>query len=330
MNIVATLYNNQTEDLYNVSNVISNLQISTKIEEDPGKCTFDIVLCDDIKFKEGSTVSIIIDNVKMFKGFVFAKKRKKYTDIMSVTCFNQLRYLKNKDSYVFENMTSNQIFAKICSDFVLKYRVVDKSSYVCAPRSNDAITLYEMIKTALDDTLINSKKWFIIRDNFGVLEHVNVMSLQENFMLGDSSGVTDFTYESSIDKDTYNQIKLYRDNKDTGKREIFIVNDTINGGKTIKSWGILQLYEKVEENLNIAQIEHKARSMLKFYNNTKRSLKLDALGILTFTAGTVFKCSIEDLEDISLNSYMLVTECTHKFNNNVHTMTLTTEIVRDE
>lgn len=329
MNIYATLYDNKNNKAYDISEVVSNLEITTSIQDDPGKATFDLIKCDDIQFWEGATVSIKIDGYKMFKGYVFSKKRDKNVDKISVTCYDQLRYLKNKDSYVFENMTSDQIFTKICKDFVLKHKVVDKSSYVCAPRSNDATSLYDMIKTALDDTLINSKKWYIIRDNYGVLEHINIFSLQAGIMLGDKSGVTNFTYETSIDKDTYNQIKLYRDNEKSGKREIFIVNDTINGGNTIKAWGILQLYEKVDENLNLAQIEQRALSMLSLYNNTKRSLKLTSIGVPKVCAGSIFKCSIKDLGDLSLNSYMLVTKCTHKISNGAHTMELTTEVVRN-
>lgn len=327
MNIYATLYDNRNEILYNISEAIANIEITTQIEDDPGKATFDIIKSDGIEFWEGATVCIQLDGYKLFKGFVFAKKITKDTEIISVTCYDQLRYLKNKDSYVFENATSDQIFSKICTDFVLKYRVVDKSSYICAPRSNDATSLYEMIKNALDDTLINSKKWFIIRDNYGVLEHINVFSLYGGIILGDGSGVNNFTYETSIDSDTYNQIKLYRDNEDSGKREIFIVNDTINGGNNLKYWGILQLYEKVDENLNIAQIEQRARSMLSLYNNTKRSLKLECLGVPSICAGSIFQCSIKDLGDMYLNRYLLVTQCSHKISNGVHTMNLTTEVI---
>ena len=325
MSIYATIYDNRKEKLYDVSEVISNLEITTHIQDDPGKATFDIVKADNLTFSEGATVSIKLDGHNMFKGFVFAKKVGKDTEVISVTCYDQLRYLKNKDSYVFENMTSAQIFAKICNDFVLKYKVVDKSNYICAPRSNDATALYEMIKTALDDTLINTKEWFIIRDNFGVLEHINVYSLQPGVMIGDKSGAVDFTYETSIDKDTYNQIKLYRDNDSTGKREVFIVNDTINGGGNLKAWGILQLYEKVDEKLNVAQVEQKARGMLKLYNNTKQALKLEAIGVPTMCAGSIFKCTLSDLE--SVNHNMLVTKCTHKISNGVHTMSIEAEVV---
>lgn len=330
MNIYATLYDNRAGKLYNISQVVSNLEITTHIQDDPGKATFDIIKCDGINFREGATVSIQIEGHKMFKGFVFSKKRNKETQIVSVTCYDQMRYLKNKDSYVFENMTSHQIFSRICRDFVLSHRVVDRSSYICAPRSNDATGLYEMIKTALDDTLINTKQWFIIRDNYGVLEHINVMSLEAGVILGDMSGVQDFTYETSIDKDTYNQIKLYRDNDETGKRELFVVNDTINGGNNLKAWGILQLYEKVDENLNVAQIEQRAISMLRLYNNTKRSLKLSCIGVPKICAGSIFRCALSGLDDIYMNGYLLVTQCSHKISNGLHTMELTTEVFTNE
>lgn len=329
MSIYATIYDNRKEKLYNVSDVISNLEITTHIEDDPGKATFDIIKTDNLSFREGATVSIKVDGYNMFKGFVFSRKRGKDVNIISVTCYDQLRYLKNKDSYVFENMTSDQIFAKICKDFVLKYKVVDKSSYVCAPRSNDATALYEMIKTAMDDTLINTKKWFIVRDNFGVLEHINVLSLQTGIVLGDKSGVTDLTFESSIDKDTYNQIKLYRDNDSTGKREIFIVNDTVNGGANLKAWGILQLYEKVDEKLNTAQIEQKARGMLSLYNNTKYALKLECIGIPKMCAGSIFIGLISGLDEVELKHNLLVTKCTHKISNGKHTMSIEAEVVKN-
>ena len=74
MSIYATIYDNRKEKLYDVSEVISNLEITTHIQDDPGKATFDIVKADNLTFSEGATVSIKLDGHNMFKGFVFAKK----------------------------------------------------------------------------------------------------------------------------------------------------------------------------------------------------------------------------------------------------------------
>jgi hypothetical protein len=306
---------------------MSNLQISSYIEDQPTKCTFDVIRIGNLSFHEGATVAIKVDGKGMFYGYVFSKQRTKDVSLINVTCYDQLRYLKNKDSYVFENLTSDKIFSRICQDFVLKYKVVDKSGYVCAPRTNDGKALYDMIKEALQDTLINSKQWFIIRDNFGTLEHVNIRNLDSGIVLGDASGVEDLSYTSSIDEEVYNQIKLYRDNSKAGKRDIFIVNDTINGGGNLKKWGILQYYEKVDDTLNLAQIEQRARGILSLYNSTKRTLKLDCIGSTKVFAGCFVICRIADLGDISVNGYMLVTDCVHTFDNNEHHMSVTLQAV---
>lgn len=329
-NFQVIIYDNKNDKSFDVSQVVSDMTITTYLYDNPGKCEFTIEAISPLTFYEGAAVSVIIDGFKMFKGYVFKKNRNQEVKTIKVTAYDQLRYLKNKDFRVFEGVTSSQIFAQLCDAYALKYKVVDPSTFICPPRSEDNTSLYDMIKNALDVTLASSNQWYFIRDNYGVLEHKNIMSCLMKYMLGDASGVTGFDYETSIDDDVYNQIKLYRDNEDSGKRDTFVVNDTINGGDTLKRWGILQLYEKVDENLNTAQIEDKALKMLKFYNQTRRTLKLSCLGIKEFYAGCIFKCSIADLGDLSMNSYLLVTQCTHQFKNNEHLMDLQTEVVRNE
>lgn len=330
MNLKTIIYDNRNDNTFDVSDAVADMTITTYMEDNPGKLEFTVIASPPLEFWEGATVSVILDGYNMFKGFVFKKSRDSDVKKIKVTCYDQLRYLKNKDSRVFENVTSNQIFEQLCKDFVLKYKTVDASSHICAPRSEDATSLYDMIKNALNDTLANTQEWYFIRDNFGTLEHLNIKSCVRPEVLGDKSFVTNFDYETSIDDQVYNQIKLYRDNQTTSKRDVFIVNDTVNGGENIKRWGILQLYEKVDESYNVAQIEARALKMLKFYNSTRRSLTLHCLGIKEFFAGCIFKCQIEDLGDLSMDSYLLVTECTHKISNEFHTMDIKTEVVRSE
>lgn len=328
MNIKVYIYDNRNGSTFDVSEVVSDVTITTYLEDNPGKLEFTILPTDPLTFAEGATVSVVLDGHNMFKGFIFKTSRSQNAEKVKITCYDQLRYLKNKDSRVFEGVTSSQIFEQLCKDFVLKYSVVDASSHVCAPRSEDATSLYDMIKNALDDTLANTGNWYFIRDNFGTLEHLNITSCVRPEVLGDASFVTGFDYATSIDDEVYNQIKLYRDNEDTGKREVFIVNDTINGGRKLNEWGILQLYEKVDESYNLAQIEARALQMLKYYCEVRKSLTLHCLGVKEFFAGCIFKCKIADLGDLELNSYLLVTECTHKISNEKHTMDIRTEVVR--
>lgn len=325
-NFKVFIYDNRNNITYDVSSVVGEMTITTYMEDNPGKCEFTVYAVSPLAFWEGATVTVILDGYNMFKGYVFKKSRDQDVKTIKVTAYDQLRYLKNKDSAVFEYMTSDQIFTALCNKFQLQSRIVDKSSHVCTPRSEDATSIYDMIKNALDDTLANSNKWFFIRDNFGTLEHLNIMSCVRKEILGDKSFVTGFDYETSIDEDVYNKIKMYRDNESTGKREVFEVFDS----NYIQRWGILQLYEKVDENLSLAQIDAMGQQMLKYYKSTRRSLTLHCLGIKEFFAGCVFRCKIADLGDLSMDSYLIVTECTHTINNDEHTMDLKTEVVRSE
>ena len=329
-NISCKLYDYKTKKAYDISDAVSDLQLVTKITDDPGKATFSIITPDKpLNFNEGAGVEIKLDGHGMFKGYVFKKKINQDKYKIEVTAYDQLRYLKNKDSMVFRGKTSNQIFAQICDEFVLKYKVRDASSYVCASKSNDNCTLYEMIQNALDDTLINTGKWFIIRDNFGILEHVNVHSLQPRILIGDGSGLLEFDYETSIDDETYNQIKLYRDDQKSGKRKVWVVNDTKNGGKNLLNWGVLQLYDKVDDNLTEAQVKQKAYNLLDLYNHPTRTLKLTSIGHYKVTAGSVLRVNIKDMGNMNIdNEVVLVTSCTHKIEDSVHTMELEVQVMQ--
>lgn len=332
MIVHSIIYDNEKYITYNVSTIISDITVDTSIFDNAGKCTFKVLNLPNFSFKEGATFALVVNGYRLFKGYVFKRRMSKDKKQIEVTCYDALRYLKNQDTKTYEGLTSAQIFADACNDLVLPYTITSSSSYPTAPVVHDAKSYYDMIKTALDETLTNTKKYYIIRDNFGVLQHVNVLDLRAPFFVSDESNLVNFTYETSIDTDTYNQIKLYRDNDETEKRDIFIVNDTaVNNGENIRKWGILQLYQKVDESLNTAQVEDLAFKMLALYNNTKRELKLtEVIGFLPMSAGYVFPCRISGTLDEDINNWLLCTSCQHKISGGVHTMNLTSEVVPSE
>lgn len=323
MIINAEIFDNVYNKSFDVSNAIGDIKIYSWLEEQPGKCTFTIYKGGTLAFWEGATISIIIDGKGVFYGYIYKKERNSETNIIKCTAFDQLVYWKNKDSMILKDMTSNQIFELLCKKYNLKYKVIDTSNYICTKRCEDAVSIYEMQKNACWDTLINSGEHFIIRDDFGTLTHVNIKSLDTGLIFGDESGILDFNYSSDISENTNNIIKLYKDNKETGKRELYVVQDT----KTISRWGELQLYEKVDENMTTAQIEERAKNLLKYHDVVFRSLKLECLGNFNVFAGAIIHCSIQDLGDLSINYDLLVTECTHTITCDDHRMTLRVELV---
>ena len=319
MNIEAIVQDSKSGVTYDISELITNVVWETTLTNQPGKLTFDYIDDTKVTISEGSPISFKVDDEGVFFGYIF-KRAKKKDEKVSVTAYDQMRYLKNKDTYVISNLTASQIFTKICKEYQLTYKVVDDHNYIVPPKPHDGKTLFEIIQWGIDQTLINTGNWFMIRDNFGVLEFVNINSLKTNLFIGDESLLIDFDYESSIDDDTYNQVKLIKENKETKKREIYIVKDS----NTIKQWGLLQYFEKMDENANAAQIQARADMILKLKNRPTKKLKLECLGDLKVAAGSGVVLGISDLEKegMATSQYFIVTTCSHTFQNDLHTMKL--------
>ncbi|MDR0819079.1 MAG: hypothetical protein LBN43_05875, partial [Oscillospiraceae bacterium] len=123
--------------------------------------------------------------------------------------------------------------------------------------------------------------------------------------------------KTDIDKETYNQIKLVRPNEDTGKGDVYIVKD----GETISRWGTLQYYDVVDENMNAAQIQQQAETMLTYYNRKLRTISFsNCLGIPKLRAGSMVLSEIPKLGDINLDAFLLVDSATHHFTESFHFM----------
>jgi hypothetical protein len=323
MNIEAIVQDSKSGQAYDISELITNVVWETTLTNQPGKLTFNYIDDNKVTISEGSPISFKVDGKGVFFGYIF-KKGKKKDEKIPVTAYDQMRYLKNKDTYVLSNLTASQIFTKICNDFKLSSEVKDSSSYIISPRVHDNKTLFEIIQHAIDETLINTGNWYMIRDNFGKLQFISINSMKTDLFIGDESLLIDFDYESSIDDDTYNQVKLIKENKETKKREIYIVKDS----NTIKQWGLLQYFEKMDENANVAQIQARAEMILKLKNRVTKKLKLDCLGDLKVTAGSGIVLGIGDLqkEGVAINQYFMVTTCSHTFQNDLHTMQLEVQV----
>lgn len=122
-------------------------------------------------------------------------------------------------------------------------------------------------------------------------------------------------YKSSIASQTYDKIKLSYENKDTGKREIFVAQDSSN----INQWGVLQYYEKLDSTTNAKAM---ADALLSLYNTKTRTLKLqDVLGDIRVRAGTLLVVML-GLGDINVSNYLMVEQVKHTFNNEQHLMEL--------
>lgn len=282
-----------------------------------GKLTFTTIKTDmtSMSFQEGDAVCFYYDNKPIFMGYVFTKKRDREQHI-EVTCYDQIRYLKNKYTYVFENKTATQIINALCKDFNLYTGDMDNTSYVIPAVAEENKAAIDIILDVLEETLLNTGNMFVLYDDFGKLKVKNCANMISNTLIVEDTA-ENFSYSSSIDDETYNSIILYyKDNDNITK--IF----TASNPSTIKQWGTLRYFEEVK-NPTIGQ--NKADALLKLYNRKTRELQVTgAFGDISVRGGTLIPVKL-NLGDIQANNYMLVEKVTHTFENDHYTMDLTLE-----
>lgn len=279
---------------------------TTERKGSPGKLEFKVLKDDIIKFKEGNAVSFKVDNNNVFYGFVFTKKREK-DKIIQVTTYDQLRYLKNKSSYVYTNKRADELVKMIANDFLLNVGTLENTNYKIAKKSESNQSLFDIILNALDETIQYKKEMYVLYDDFGKLCLKNLERMKVGIII-DEETAQNYDYQSSIDTDTYNKIKLVYDNEETGKREVYIAQDTNN----INNWGVLQYFDTIDEKTNGAV---KAKTLLNLYNQKTRNLEIKkAIGDIRVRGGSLIIVNL-DLGDVKLQNFMLVEKAKHTFKN---------------
>lgn len=294
--------------------VTGEIQWQTERKGVQGSLTFKVVKDATLNFTEGDAVRLKVDGQKVFYGFVFQKKRDKQ-GIITVTAYDQLRYLKNKDTYVYSNKTASEVVQMLAKDFNLQCGTLEDTKFKIESRVEDNQTLFDIIQNALDLTLTSKKEMYVLYDDFGKLTLKNIGNMKVGILIDEDSG-ENFDYTSSIDGETYNKIKLVYNNEKTGKREIYIAQD----GSHINQWGVLQYFETIDEKVNGRA---KADALLSLYNQKTRNLTIKgAFGDVRVRAGTLVAVSL-NLGDIIANSFLLVEQAKHTFSESLHTMDLT-------
>ncbi|NMA00844.1 MAG: hydrolase [Clostridiaceae bacterium] len=278
----------------------------TSRKNNPGKLTFNCLM--PVPFEMGNAVRFKVDGANVFYGFLFTEKLDK--DRVKFTAYDQLRYLKNKDTYVYSGKRADQVVKMIADDFRLKTGALANTGYVIPSRVEDNQTLFDIIGNALDATLMQNRRLFVLFDDFGRISLKEIKDMKVPVVLDDGAS-ENYDLSRSIDAKTYNRIKLFRDNKNTGKREIYIAQSTANQNK----WGLLQHYEKVEEKVNAQQ---KADALLNLHNQVEQKLSVkNVFGDVRVRAGSMVLVNLNGIQQ-----WMLVEKAKHEFSESEHTMDL--------
>lgn len=307
--------------IYDVTELCyDSIQLVTKRKANPGKLTFkiarDLIPAGGVEFYEGDAVALMYDDIGMFWGYIFSKSRTK-EQIIAVTAYDQTRYLKNKETYCYSK-TASEVVKMICEDFNLQMGEIADTGYTINERIEDNSTLWDTIYNAIDFTNIYTGRYYELYDDFG---DITLKPVDENrlpiALVSDDNTLIDFSYKTDIDTNTYNRVVLYRDNEDTGTREVYEAQDTVNEMK----WGVLQYTEKVSEGYTEGQIQDLCDRFIKMYNKVNRTFSVEDKGNPNVRAGCGIWVQIDDVGE-AINVGAMVESCTHTFKNGEHTMKL--------
>lgn len=308
----------------------------------PSKLTCTVIkdkLMGEIGFNEGDELWLMYKDQPVFKGFIFEKERDKYQHI-TITAYDQLRYLKNKFSYNLKGLRHDFIIERIFQDEKLKYESVPSIPTISQRSYAELETYFDIIYRALDEhTIISEKTNSNYTDLYTMFDDAGVIKLKrlDEMILDiviDHSSAENFNYKSSIDEQTYNEILFYSEIKgqelnSTQTSSNKVVGELSVTGQAVgtKAYtnasriGKLRYIEKYDGNP--AQAQDLAKKYLDFYDRKSRSLTIEnVFGDIRVRGGSLIPVML-DLGDQRADTPMVVDEVTHIIDESNHHMDLT-------
>ena len=314
-------------DEYFVPAVLDDVRLELHRKGAPGKMTFKVVRDEVLKMGYGDTIDVTWKGKQFFHGFIFEKKKTK-DDLWSVTAYDQMRYLLNKDTFQYVGRTATQVIRELAEDFELKVGDLDDTQYVISKHRDPDATILDMCQTALDLTLMQTGKIYVIYDDCGKLNLKEISKLKTDLYFdGETAGNYDYT--GSIDKETANLIKLDLDSGKDGHQVIYAPasNADYQQSPTRKQWGVLQYYESLNPSGMTIAPQALANKLLEMKTHVRRTFKLkDQAGDLSIRGGSMAWLNVnigeDDMEEKKEGQayQVIVDNVTHKFTNNCHLM----------
>lgn len=277
-----------------------------------GSLEFSVIKEGNLDFKEGNVVIALFNDKEIFRGYVFEKSRNKQ-GIINVICYDQLRYFKNKDCYTYYNKRASDVLGMIATDYGLKTGEIENTGYYIPYRIEDNSTLFDIMFNALKLTRRYTGKDYILYDDCGKICLKNSLNMMGDYYVNKDNCI-DFKYTSSIDRDTYNSIKLVHSDKRSGIYNVF-KRENIS---SIKRFGKLQYYSHISAEVDG---NYTANELLEQHNRVGRLLRVTAMGDINIRAGNILRVNL-DLGDFTVNCFMKCGSVSHSLSDCKHIMTL--------
>ena len=297
-------------DIYDLAPITKTVNWKTKRKGAPA--SLEIELVTDIAFDYGSVIVYQADSTNLFAGKLFKVKRAKQNQV-TLVFYDQLKYLLRNNSYVIKDKTIADVVKMIANDYNLDIGALIAPTLKLPTLLKEDKSAIDIIQECQDQIMISTGRMTVFWDDVGKLRLDMPENMRIRTVLADASIISDFSWEGSIE-DSANLVKLVQENKQAGRRDVYIQYDS----NLQKKWGILQFYKKVDEKMNEAQIKQMAEMYLKLKSKPSETVTLSfSVGDYDFRAG---RAVYVDVKEINLHGWYLLDEVNHKVDATGHSM----------
>ena len=294
--------------------ISGDIKVTRERTGSPGKMTFSCIDIEGMNISEGNAVAFRYKNKKVFFGYIFILERDSDRELVKITCYDQLRYFKNKDTFVY-NKKYSELLIDICKKYSFPYGTIEDTEYKIPTRLEEG-TLFDICTSAAGFTLLEKGKNFVLYDDFGKITLRSLANMMLPLLI-DSDVTGKWTLKESIDTDVYNRIIIKQDNSQTGERGLYIANDT----DTQKKWGVLSYIEDGDEGSSAETLKDKANALLKFYNRPNKTFSVkNCLGHTEVRGGSLLIAYFDIGNGKKIQNLMIVNKVEHTFSDNYHFM----------
>ena len=122
----ACLVDTRDGDVWKVP--FTRVKWTTKQNGEAGRLEFSFLRDKEMVVEPGNVVRFDMDDTSVFYGYVF-DIRASDKDEIEVTAYDQLLYLRYKDTYKFREQSASDILRAICADTGLAVGTIEETGY---------------------------------------------------------------------------------------------------------------------------------------------------------------------------------------------------------
>lgn len=263
-----------------------------------------------IDVEKGHRCALYEDGKELFQGIIMATAQTEKR-IMSFNAYDMGIYLaNNKDTYVYNNKTADEIFLDVCKRLGLPVGTVDKCAHRIPELIKSHTTAFDVIADALSLDFDNTgTRHFVISDK-GKLSLITRRKNILQYVLSSEENILSYSFNRSIEKTKTRVIMLSDENK---------VLATARNADLESTIGIFQDVGKPDETLNQAQVQQLVNTKLKEQGRIEKTINADVLGNSDIISGVGVFVQIPHLD---INGTYYVDEDTHTWEGGFHKLSV--------